>query len=260
MYGKRKRSTKGKQGRNKRPKGGGGHLGFAPDGQRSAARSDRRGFRPAVSAWFGQVNFPERALVKLRTYATFSQTSTSGAFTTFYVSLNSLNNPFSDVSVTHSNNQLQPLSQLYSRYRVTYARLTISGSPLNATQTPLPMFMALTAWDPNIISPVPTNFTNLIESRLGKAIIVPAINGYTGKPVKVSVGCSPAVVLGRSLVEMKTSDQEGTMNKSGTITDPATLVRFVQGSQSNDGVTTTAVSLDCYLTQYVELYDRAYPA
>lgn len=259
MYGKRKRSSKGSVLSRKRARwhGGGGPVGFRPEGQLSSSSGDRRNFRPSISSWVGRANQSDRIFIKVRTYNTFTLTSTSGAFGAGTIKLNSLHAPFAAITGTHTNQVIFNLAQLYCRYRVTYAKLSLSLSPLNATQSPLPMFVALSAYDPTFNPVSLTLFNQLLESRLGRGKVSPAINGYTGQPVTLTVKTSPAVVHGTSLLEYKSSTYEGNIAASGSsIADPTQFCNFYLGFQSNDGTTTTVCSVDAYLTQWVELYDR----
>jgi len=260
MYGKRKRSSKGsvRSGKRRKADGGGGFLGYRSEGQGSSGRGDARSFRPSVSSWVGRANQSDRVFVKIRTFNTFTLTSTSGAFGTGTIKLNSLHAPFAAITGTHNNQLIINLCQLYCRYRVTYSKLTLSLSPLSSSLSPVGMFVAMSAYDPTFNAVSLTTFQQLLESRFGRGKISPAINGYTGQPVTLQVKTAPAVVHGTSLVEYKSSNYEGNMAAAsgGTIADPATYCNFYIGFQSNDGATTTVCSVDAYLTQWVELYDR----
>lgn len=233
-------------------------MGFRPEGQLSSSSGDRRSFRPSISSWAGRANQSDRVFIKIRTYNTFTLTSTSGAFGSGTIKLNSLHAPFAAITGTHNNQLIINLCQMYCRYRVTYAKLSLSLSPLNSSQSPLPMFVALSAYDPTFNAVTLTTFQQLLESRFGRGRVSPAINGYTGQPVVLTVKTSPSVVHGTSLMEYKNSTYEGNMAAAagGTIADPGTFCNFYLGYQSNDGATTTVCSCDAYLTQWVELYDR----
>lgn len=258
MYGKRKRSSKGGRWPRKRFQrdAGGGTGGFRPQGDSPGYRADRASFRPSLSLQQGRLNSTDRTRIKIRTFQTFSLTSTSGAFGSTYISMNSLNQPFAAITGTHNNLLMTNLAKLYCRYRVTYSKMSFSLSPLNATST-TPMFFAATALDPTFNTVTLLNFAQVLESRLGSAKVIPAANGYNGKPVVVTVKASPAVVCGTSLVEQQNQSYEGNMTTAGTYADPVNILRFYLCYQSNDGVTTAQCSVDCYLTQYVEVFDRA---
>lgn len=239
--------------------GGGGTSGFAPEGQIGASRRDRHSFRPSFSPWDGRLNQADRLRIKIRSFVSITLSSTSGGFATGYVGLNTLKAPFSNMpsSLSHTNPTINNLSTLFSRYRVTYAKLTASLSPLNASSNPSPMFVAMSAFDPMVNTVSITGLQQLTESRLGKFVICPVLNGYTGKPVTLSVKTSPAVVFGKSLVEMKDSQQEGNVTSAVAYADPGQIARFYLGWQANDAASSVSVSADLVLTQWVELYDRA---
>lgn len=209
-------------------------------------------------AWTPQPNQPDRVQIRIKHFVPLTLTSTAGAFVTHNVKMNSLKVPFTDFGSSSQSANLSNLAASYSRYRVTYATLTVALSPVALATTPCPMFVAGTILDPtvNIISI--TAFNQLLQSKMGRFINCPATYGFTGKPVVLKLKGAPAVVAGLSNMEYQSDSRfEGNVNTSVTVGDPGNIMQFHIAWQANDATSTTAVAVDFVLEQWVTFYGRA---
>lgn len=259
MYGKRKRaSSKGRR-PYKRAKSATGFANRlqAPGYFRSSRRYPTRS-GPSFSWFDGRLNQPDAIRIKVRTYISAFFTSTSGAFNSTQIRLNSMDQPFFPIgSSTHDNPTFVNLCTMWSRYRVSYASLKLTMTPLTATASPQPHWVALGCWDNSYDTVSPTTANQMIEGKHCKFTYCPPQAGFT-KPIKLSMGVNIAEVAGMTPLQYGIDPTyEGRLKTDTTVVAPNVVLSMWIAHQSADASGTNEIGVDLELTQWVTMYGRA---
>lgn len=257
MPGKRKRSWTGsRKGGRKRSKGAAGAGKYGKSAQGYSFRGRPNG-RTTLAYMDRYSNQPDAIRIKVKTYLTFTVTSSTGAFSVDTIKMSSLFQPFFGIgSSTHQNPTINNLVTLYQRYRVESAYLSAAFTPLSSAQPPGPVWVALGIWDNSYHSTSLTSANQFVEGKHTKFGYVPTYQGFTGKPTVLKLGGPIAQFMGFSPMEYSTSSSTFGAYNGSTLGDPAQWLDIFLAAQTNDAATTATVSVDAVLTQYVVMFSR----
>lgn len=202
-------------------------------------------------------NQPDAIRIKVKTYLTYTVTSSSGAFAYDTVKLSSLYRPFFAIgSSAHENPTINNLVTLYQRYRVESAYVTAAMTPLSSSQPPGPMWAAIGIWDNSYHSVTLTSANQFVEGKHTRFAYVPTAAGFNGKPTVLKLGGPCAQFMGMSPMEYSVADTTFGAYNGTNLGDPSQWLDCFIAVQTNDAATTATISVDCVLTQYVVMFSR----
>lgn len=259
MYGKRKRSASRGRKYSKRRKGARGWSNrLQAPGYYNSTRRRPAFAGPTFSFFDGRLNQPDAVRVKVRSYISAFFTSSSGAFNSTSIRLNTLLHPFVNIgSSGHENPTLNNMCTLYDRYRVSFASLKLTLTPLTATASPQPHWVALGCWDNSVDTVAPTTANQMIEGKHCKFTYCPPQAGFT-RPIIISMGVNMAEVVGQTLLQYSTSSNwEGVITSAAVPSDPNQVLSMWIAHQSADATNSNEIGVDIELIQYVTMYGRA---
>jgi len=223
----------------------------------AAAKSFYRG-GPSLSIWRSPGNFPDVHRVKVRSYGSFSATSTTGSVVGGAIAANSLYHPFRNYgSSTTESAAANQLRTNWQSYRILAARVTARYYPVQATNTS-PMWVAI---NPEFLTGG-YNLSNspgqIMQSPKSVTRIIPTIfaAGVHSQYILTKYATT-AATCGSSPMQVQASENLLASTNSGSdFADPNSTWWFMCMFQSADGATSCTLGVDYELEQWVQFEGR----